>query len=553
MGGWDYIDEWFLDDILLTDNPIIEMSSSEFVFNADANGLNPDDQILAIQNRGGDILNWEISETCDWLTPIPAAGSLEPNAITEVGLSVDISGLWWGNYNCQLTFSDPCAANSPKYVGVELYVREVSGILPVPSLYPTIRTAVDNSDNGDTVLVADGIYTGEGNRNIDFLGKAITVKSANGPENCIIDREYVSRAFYFNNGETSSSKIEGITILNGNQNFGSSIYINNSSPTISNCHFKDNSRFNGEGVIYCEGSSSEITNCIFDNNYMENGSGIVCKNNGNIIIKGCEFYRGGDSAIICEYGVVATIDNCIIMYTNGTADHHAPPAIWLVEAYGSINNCLIAKNNSTRWAAGIGCTRSSPSITNCTIVDNESLEDGGGIFCYDSYPIIKNCIIWNNEPPSGSQVVLVAGSDPIITHSNVQGSWAGIGNIDIDPNFVDPDNGDYHLMSQAGHWDESTESWIQDDVTSPCVDAGDPNSDYSSEPWPNGGRINMGAYGNTPEASRSCTNIDDVRLMGADWLQDDSVTDIMPLPDGDGIVDLRDYAFLFEHWLCQGN
>ena len=75
-----------------------------------------------------------------------------------------------------------------------------------------------------------------------------------------------------------------------------------------------------------------------------------------------------------------------------------------------------------------------------------------------------------------------------------------------DPMFVDPPN-DFHLKSTAGRWDPLTQSWVIDAVTSPCIDAGDPTDDYSNEPEPNGGRINIGAYGNTPEASRSPVGI----------------------------------------------
>jgi len=69
--------------------------------------------------------------------------------------------------------------------------------------------------------------------------------------------------------------------------------------------------------------------------------------------------------------------------------------------------------------------------------------------------------------------------------------------------FADADNADYHLKSQTGRWVPNSQSWVQDDVTSPCIDAGDPNSSISDEPEPNGGIINMGAYGGTPEASKS--------------------------------------------------
>jgi len=95
-----------------------------------------------------------------------------------------------------------------------------------------------------------------------------------------------------------------------------------------------------------------------------------------------------------------------------------------------------------------------------------------------------------------------------------------VANIDADPLFVDPGywdpngtaddpnddffvEGDYHLKSQAGRWDPNSDSWVRDDVTSPCIDAGDPNSPIGDEPFPNGGVVNMGAYGGTTEASKS--------------------------------------------------
>ena len=63
--------------------------------------------------------------------------------------------------------------------------------------------------------------------------------------------------------------------------------------------------------------------------------------------------------------------------------------------------------------------------------------------------------------------------------------------------------GDYRLKSQAGRWDPDAETRVQDEVTSPCIDAGLPASPVGHEPAPNGDRINMGAYGGTIEASKS--------------------------------------------------
>jgi len=82
------------------------------------------------------------------------------------------------------------------------------------------------------------------------------------------------------------------------------------------------------------------------------------------------------------------------------------------------------------------------------------------------------------------------------------GRWDPNGTPD-NPNDDFWGNGDYHLKSQAGRWDPNSKSWVTDAVTSPCIDAGDPMSPIGLEPFPNGGRVNMGAYGGTAEASKS--------------------------------------------------
>jgi len=115
--------------------------------------------------------------------------------------------------------------------------------------------------------------------------------------------------------------------------------------------------------------------------------------------------------------------------------------------------------------------------------------------------------IWNNDV-----------STITITYSDVQGGWPGKGNIYADPCFVDTGywnpngtpadanddfwvDGDYQLKSQGGRYDPNNRTWVIDDVTSPCIDAGDPMFPIGPEPFPNGGIINMGAYGGTKEAS----------------------------------------------------
>lgn len=142
----------------------------------------------------------------------------------------------------------------------------------------------------------------------------------------------------------------------------------------------------------------------------------------------------------------------------------------------------------------------------------------------------------------------------MFNHSNIEGGWPGEGNIDADPCFADPGyrdpngspddanddfwvDGDYHLKSQAGRWDPNSQVWTIDDVTSPCIDAGDPMTSIGHEPFPNGGIVNMGAYGGTTEASKS--------YFGEPPCETIVAGDI----NGDCEVNFKDFAFVALHWL----
>jgi hypothetical protein len=159
---------------------------------------------------------------------------------------------------------------------------------------------------------------------------------------------------------------------------------------------------------------------------------------------------------------------------------------------------------------------SSPTISNLTIVDNTY-----GIEAYaGSQPDISNSIFWNNTNTDllGCQA----------RYSCTKEAGIGENNIDTDPLFVDPDNGDYHLLSKRGRYWPEHDIWVLDNVTSPCVDGGDPAADPSNEPMPNGARVNMGAYGRTRYASMS-------ELL---WFD--------PNVNGDGVLDLSDMMELIE-------
>ena len=127
-----------------------------------------------------------------------------------------------------------------------------------------------------------------------------------------------------------------------------------------------------------------------------------------------------------------------------------------------------------------------------------------------------------------------------MTYSDVMGSYPGTGNINADPRFADPVGGDFHLKSQGGRWEVSGDTWVLDEVTSPCIDHADPTTPIGCEPFPNGARINMGAYGGTGEASKS--------YFGKPPCETIVAGDI----NGDCEVNYLDFRIMAQHWLDGG-
>ena len=164
----------------------------------------------------------------------------------------------------------------------------------------------------------------------------------------------------------------------------------------------------------------------------------------------------------------------------------------------TIRNCIFSRNSALGLGGAVSNSESAATLINCTFHANTDMFGGGAVCNIAEGMIITNCIIRGNKPGE-----IYSFGTMNVTYSNISGGFTGEGNIDTDPLFADADNSDYHLKSETGRWDTNSESWIKDDLTSPCIDTGDPNSPIANEPEPNGGRINMGAYGGTSEASKS--------------------------------------------------
>ena len=177
-----------------------------------------------------------------------------------------------------------------------------SATIRVPSEQPTIQAGIDAAVDGDTVLVADGTYTGDGNRDIDLKGKAIIVTSENGAKTCIIDSQGKMddqhRGFYINSGETDRSIIRGFWITGGYIGIegGAGVFCG-AFPTIMNCIISNNrTDYDGAGISLW-GGAPKIINCIISSNNAQCGGGIYSSHSSPIITN-CTFFGN----VATEYG-----------------------------------------------------------------------------------------------------------------------------------------------------------------------------------------------------------------------------------------------------------
>ncbi|MBN1186127.1 MAG: right-handed parallel beta-helix repeat-containing protein [Bacteroidales bacterium] len=317
-----------------------------------------------------------------------------------------------------------------------------------PLIYPQILKAetwyVDN--------INDCSGTGSFDSPFCKIEDAVTV-AVNG------DTIFVKEGIYEYSGYIETSPIilkPGIT-LKGENVDSTIIYGDETWNVVGIISGADNSiidgfTFNGTSVvlpIMCDSTSPTIQNCIFD----VSGNGVICKNNASPLIRSNKFYSSFINVLASSSPVIQ-------------------------------NNVIVGN-----YHYGITITDSSPTIENNTIAGNGTF----GIMCSHSTPVIKNNIITYNGQYG---INCGQGSSPEISYNlvsfnddNYYDCEPGTGDITGMVFFADPENGDYHVME-----------------CSSSIDMGDPSDEYSNEPEPNGGRINLGAYGNTPEATVSSSS-----------------------------------------------
>ncbi len=299
--------------------------------------------------------------------------------------------------------------------------------------FATIQLGINCSSDTDIVLVQPGTYV----ENINFNGKPITVASLfyttqdeTYISSTIIDGNSSGSVVTFDHGENSSAVLCGFTITNGYGIRGGGIYCYISNPILQNVKILDNTASAYGGGICCElYSYPSLQNVTISNN--------------------SAYHFGG--GIYCSTGSSPSLNNVTI---SGNSAFQDGGGFYCDDSSPSLENVAITSN----YGGGIYCYGSSSILQNVTISGNSGGLFCGGIYCYGSNLSLANSILWNNT----SQEIYIQSGSVTATYSDIEGGWAGTGNINLDPLFVDPGNGDYHLQS-----------------TSLCIDYGDPDTDIS--------------------------------------------------------------------------
>ena len=282
-----------------------------------------------------------------------------------------------------------------------------------PADFNNIQAAIDDAIAGDVVEIQPGTYTGDGNRNIDFLGKPITVTGTDPNDPNVVAQTIIDcqgteaeshRGFDFHSGEGAGSVLRGITITNGHAHGpGGAIKCDDaSSPTIIDCIVAGNI----SGV--CEGSERGW-DCTTGN-----GGGIYCRNESNPLIENCTII---DNTVIGEYVGDGT--------GGGISCQRSSP---------SVMNCTVIGNTAGSGGGLYSGPYSAPIIADCVISDNNATSDGGGLACrYNNRDVgetISRCIITGNSATSGGGIL--AGdytkvNDCLIAGNTATDSGGGIG------------------------------------------------------------------------------------------------------------------------------
>lgn len=333
--------------------------------------------------------------------------------------------------------------------------------------FATIQDAIDAASDNDIVELEAGVFTGPGNRDIDYLGKSVTVRSGSGDaEACIIDCNGTEaephRGFHFHTDESEEARLECITVRNGVMSgaVGGAIRIHGASPTIIGCVFQDNSAWAG-GAVSIDGLATPLfEGCVFEGNSADSGGGLAhlwgYTGTGATIV-GSVFrnnHARGGGALSCSDRGTITLDSSLLV--ENSAEEFGG-AISLVASRIAVSYCIFWENNATQGAGAIfSGWGSGTTIDHCTFVGNQSRMGSVILTDWDCSVILSKSILAFNR---GSVVIECGEAVFSLTitccdlFGNPFGNWWGCiedgegvaGNMEEDPLFCDQENGDFGL------------------------------------------------------------------------------------------------------------
>ncbi len=376
-------------------------------------------------------------------------------------------------------------------------------VINVPDDFETIQDAIsdDGTEDGDTVRVAPGEYVA----NINFSGKNIVVMGKpEDPSEVDIDGNENASVVTFNNEETEAAVLTGFTITNGSgqysdiieENTGGGIMVDHASPTLRNLVISNNAVDPCRAYSWGGGVALYFSNSTLENiDIWENTAG-----------------AGGGLCMYLECALllrdVTVHNNRAIIQENQWGSSGAGGGI-VCNANTIFERCVVSDNSAERFGGGIffgdGHTA---TIQNLTVTRNTAPQ-GAGLFIQNLFEAeLVNTICWANE---GNEIQFrsdTGRSSLSVRYSDIEGGRDGIvgdngdvewgeGNIDADPLFVDPDEGDFHLTED-----------------SPCIDTGDPDSADD----PDGTRADMGAFYFHQEQQEAGLEIDWMRTYGGEGI-----------------------------------
>jgi hypothetical protein len=291
----------------------------------------------------------------------------------------------------------------------------------VPATYPTIQAAIDASISGDEVVISPGTYTGTGNRDIDFHGKAITVRSTdpndpNGVAATVVNARGATsslhRGFYFHSGESAAAIVSGLTITGGVATSGGAIFSSMASPTVTRCVLVANTATDKGGAFYCEGTyyacpRPTIRDCTIRANTSQwHGAGVFCTYS-SATISGCTIVANQSLGIDKHYGVYGGG----ICFAGGGSS--------------TVSQCILASNMIQSGGGAGVMTGATAAFDNCLVTGNYTNDCGGGLAAYSGGRLnVTNCRVCGNLSAQAGGVLALFTCVVKVTNSDICGNFA---------------------------------------------------------------------------------------------------------------------------------